>query len=814
MIITPLQFNKTRLTKTNKKQITYNTLASEKTLSYGNIIPYQKPKIRSIYEDYDTAQKIFRKNLNQDEGIFGSGANVDVLMQNDTIRRNVVTFFAQYSKEQIDEIDKKKVLSIDEARYRADLVEVNNFFSEYESLWPESELSVSKQNPQKMLAFAGNMSDKDERDCKNIVHTFSVACGLVSSAMGEGAAIGADTMILRPAQFTMFSIMALKLKVPPIPSMEYCLKEMCQGANLGVGGAKLATSWLGIAGHTAAGATGATVISGGSANAAITGGVRAVNGTLSTLITEKMGRGYIKRVKDNQMTLANQSIELGSYFLARRVFAHENPLKSLSNIDFKDASSPELIKDALMNMPKSYQKATSGLIGILAKNTVNVGELFLGNFALTYLASKEKDPEKLKEQASQIFRNCLIQSVSYELSNALVRDEISKEATEKIKHIQENLEKYPEVYRIVINKEHEFFEQINLETLKSDAFAKQFTNKTFVVNLSRLLRDAVREVEYAWVNKDTSKNLKAMQEAIKQAEAAKDKSKEIANSISPDEQKEYEKMLEEMKRVLSGQVNYLREYDNFGYGRIGGYEDIKEHLTQILISPLSLENSTIATKAPNSILLYGPTSVGKSQMAIMAAEQGKCKLITIDDFNSVQDLQDRLDAIYNNAKNSKRHFIIKIDEFDEFSYDDESVDAFKNYIQKASENNVTFIFTSNDPLCIDKDILKQSINIPVAPAGKKDIVGVLKHYIRDLDEQDYQEIAQNIFDNSNNGAYSNAQIENMCYTAMTSGIENIKQKMIQLISTKKPEISQEDIKKFQSEIEVIGENNESNSIQQ
>ena len=142
------------------------------------------------------------------------------------------------------------------------------------------------------------------------------------------------------------------------------------------------------------------------------------------------------------------------------------------------------------------------------------------------------------------------------------------------------------------------------------------------------------------------------------------------------------------------------------------------------------------------------------------------------------------------------------------------MEVFREYIKRASNNNVTFMLTTNNPLDIDKDIIRQSVNIPVKPASKNDFVGVLKHYLKGLSEEDYEEIAQNIVNNSNNGAYSNVQIEHMCYLAMTKDIDNIKQKMIQLIKDKKPEISQKDIDKFYLEIEAIEDiNNENNTLQ-
>ena len=93
---------------------------------YNHKYPYRKPKIRSIYENYDAANKIFRKNISKGKGIFGSSDNLEEIMANDIVRRNVVRFFAEYSDEKIDEIDSKKILNFEDIENRPALKEVSN----------------------------------------------------------------------------------------------------------------------------------------------------------------------------------------------------------------------------------------------------------------------------------------------------------------------------------------------------------------------------------------------------------------------------------------------------------------------------------------------------------------------------------------------------------------------------------------------------------------------------------------------------------------------------------------------------------------
>ena len=75
------------------------------------------PAVANIFENYDSAQKIFRKNLEEGKGIFGTPENADKIINNENIRKNAVKFFAQYSREEIKKLDNKKILTIDEVRY-------------------------------------------------------------------------------------------------------------------------------------------------------------------------------------------------------------------------------------------------------------------------------------------------------------------------------------------------------------------------------------------------------------------------------------------------------------------------------------------------------------------------------------------------------------------------------------------------------------------------------------------------------------------------------------------------------------------------
>ena len=764
-------------------------------------------EITNGFEDYNTAQKLFRKNLKDGNGVFGNPENAEALIQNEKIRRNVVKFFAEYSQEELDKLDSKKILTMDEVRYRNDLKEVGDFFSEYDASWSENDKYFKSERPAytKNIAFAGNMTRKDESHCKNIVHVFSAACGAVSAALGEGAAVGADTVPLRVLQFAMFATMAAYLNVPPIPSLEYYTKEMFAGATLGVGGAKLVTSWLGIGGHAASVATGATTATGGGADVAISGGVRAVNATLSTFITEKMGRGYINRVKNNKMNFKDQSIETGAYFIGKGLLTTDNPFKDMMSVDFKDATSSDLIKSALERIPNASQEAIVTALELTKEFANRTGTMFAINFVVDLFSNKETDPEKIVKRAKVIFKQSLINAAVYQLCDITVEQNITREATETIKDIQENLDKYPEIYHAVINAEHEFFEKINIDTLSADAFTRQFKNKTFVHNLSVFSNSMIQEVSTAIVNRNRAKQAQRIKDANDKIKKEKGKEKEIKSQFTPDEQAEIEKQLKELEGIVNSQKEFYKSEKGFGYGRIAGYDSIKDELTQKFIQPISMKYTDYGSKLPNAILFYGPTGVGKSELARAIAEQGKCLLPRFGSPDDAQELQEELDSIKEKVKNEKRHSVVIIDEFDDYGSDSDGAKIFVDFIKDCAQNNITLLLTTNNPLNIDKSILRQTINIPVGVSSKKDASEVLKFYLEDLEQEECDEIADAIMEKSQNAAFSNSQLKRMCVKTMRNGNTNLKDNMIQLVQSTPPEISKKELDKFNNEIkELVG----------
>lgn len=94
MEIISADFNKTQrpgLKSVNKK-VNSSALKYDGKNQYIISNTCYKPKTCNILENYEFAKAVFKRNIKQGTGIFGNNFNIEELMQNDKIRRNVVRF--------------------------------------------------------------------------------------------------------------------------------------------------------------------------------------------------------------------------------------------------------------------------------------------------------------------------------------------------------------------------------------------------------------------------------------------------------------------------------------------------------------------------------------------------------------------------------------------------------------------------------------------------------------------------------------------------------------------------------------------------
>ncbi len=119
------------------------------------------------------------------------------------------------------------------------------------------------------------------------------------------------------------------------------------------------------------------------------------------------------------------------------------------------------------------------------------------------------------------------------------------------------------------------------------------------------------------------------------------------------------------------------------------------------------------------------------------------------------------------------------------------------------DNNITLLLTTNNPLDIDKELLKDLYTIAVNPSDKKNCLKVLKFYAGNLTEQELEELVDKLGQQSQNSAYSNAQIKKICTDANVKNNSNKKEFMLNLIEKTMPEIKEKDLAKFTTEKEIL-----------
>jgi hypothetical protein len=227
----------------------------------------------------------------------------------------------------------------------------------------------------------------------------------------------------------MFSALASVLKVPATASAIYAVKEMWSGAVIGVGAAKFLISWLGIAGHFG------TV---GIGSGGITLGVRSVNATLSTGITEKMGWGYVDRVKKRRMTWGHQARELAAY----------GALSVSSNaFDFAggELSDSEAIKSAIESIPKE----TKEVIGALYQEAHSIGVddygakfllALVGNYQSTIITGR-------KVESKELAKDALLMTAAYIVLDRELDAPANEEVLREKERLTQKLDRTPLVYR-------------------------------------------------------------------------------------------------------------------------------------------------------------------------------------------------------------------------------------------------------------------------------------------------------------------------------------------------------------------------------
>lgn len=676
------------------------------------------------------------------------------------------------------------------------------------------------------INFTGNITPQAKKACNAIINGTSLSCAGVSAALGEGAATGADTAIVRGLQGIMMLGLQKVLKVPPGPSALYTAKEMFSGAVIGTEGVKFVTAVTGIGAHAISAGSGASVASGGSTHAGITKAVRGINATLSAAITKKMGHGYIKRVKQDRMNWKDQGKEAGTVLAGHVLWGEDfgNIFKPEAAGTLADVHDPKLIQEALNNIPKETKSLYGHFLGAINDlNLQRTGGMFAIDFGQKIIFKMKKNKlSKLeaKNDFKESLKKSLVSTAIYDMFDFAMDSSITKEAQKTLEEMNSNMHEYPEVHNTLKEIENKFIHKTNLESLDTEEFTSQFKNKSFVLELSLMGEDAAKELSDAWKFRNILKMKKQQEKDLKLYRQEIEKEANLNNKeflINKDLLRiEAENDAKDLHRDLSDTVkdlkisNAIAEVKNKkGFEKISGYEKEKEFIKEKLINPIK-EGSDIS----RAILLYGPTGNGKTTLVKAIAEQANFHYdkVKMTGFNKGKVVENLIDA----AKSSQERFnqdgkrtIILLDEFDALGANDSddinkaTVNILKDYSEKFK---CVFVMTTNNPLKIKKNILDEDViplRLPMGAPTQNDKVDILKHYFKS-DNFNYPKISEVMSKKQVEGKYSAAQIEKIWEDSLK--FEEIEEAdIVGLIKSEEPEISNRSLEKFRREKEELGD---------
>lgn len=267
----------------------------------------------------------------------------------------------------------------------------------------------------KQISFKGGNLLTDQQFCHAIIHSASAICSGISYAHADASAWGLDAWALRGTQSLMFTVLADRLNAPVTASVIYGVKEFYSGANVGIKTSKMLVGMAGIGAHTAATASGTTLATGGTAHAGISGTVGAINGSLSAFITEKMGWGFVNRIKANKMKWQTQLRDVAAYATKR----------SIINVGLEELDhSSEAIHRLMSNCPER----SKAFLGMLYDHIHEAGiDTDLGRFLINLsgeFSSKLilNSGDLSKENGWSMIKNSLINTASYDIAGRALEE--------------------------------------------------------------------------------------------------------------------------------------------------------------------------------------------------------------------------------------------------------------------------------------------------------------------------------------------------------------------------------------------------------
>lgn len=759
---------------------------------YRNILVSNK---ELFLQDYNNACEYFNSNFEKQKPLFGNVDDTKIIESNPIVKKNLCKFLVEKSASELNKLYTNNDYSAKTDFNIKGYTQIHDFFKEYLKLLEEDKFGDEN------LTFNGHILADDERYCKNLIHGYAGACSLISAAAGALSAGSADVWALRPLQGIMFLKMQNRLQVPFIAATEYMAKEMFSAAVIGTEGAKILIDVLGWGTHAISALSGASVVSGGSTHAATASASAAAHGSLSFMLTEKMGRGFLSRVRNDSMTTKAQTAELGAFFGLRAVLGglDLSGVFDLGANSIDNTLDPEMIKQAYENIPKGDKDIIGHLMGLLSDyNATKLGYSFAFNFSAKMLANFKNLANNgnvdIKQLAASAFKDAFLLTAIYDLYDFSVGEVVSHNAAETIKNMQNNLEDYPEAFKVFKESENKFFNEIDLDNLDEKSFRKHFTNKAFLSNISIMTKEQVKEYNEAWRRRKDESYKKAITE-IKTTE------RELNNKQKELEDKHNEINTDNIKNILTQLGTYggaLNPKKGFGYGRVAGYDKIKTRLTSEFITPILTEKENPSIIPPEGILFYGPTNTGKTTLAAAVIEQSmsernlNIKSFYPDDFiykvlcniekTSIKDFEEK-----------QRRTILQIDEIEGLSNKPKSLEKLNELL--ADENKrISVIGTTNRPKNVDPLLTQNFIKMYIGPADCENMKSIMEYYLEDYAKNlDINKICKQLSSNPN-GAFSNNQLKTLCNIIKKYQMDN--ESVLKQISTIKPEISKDSLNEY------------------
>lgn len=265
----------------------------------------------------------------------------------------------------------------------------------------------------------------------------------------------------------------------------------------------------------------------------------------------------------------------------------------------------------------------------------------------------------------------------------------------------------------------------------------------------------------------------------------------------------------------------LREIANTknqkGFGKIGGYAQEKEILTNLVGNAIGVERSGETVDVPNGILFFGPKGNGKSTFADAFAGQIGCRLVKIEDVVNDEANMANLRAA---AEKAQRDFeqdrirtILQVDELEDFAPNGSRITgSLKGFMDSVSSKyHCTVFATTNYPEKINDILLRDgrfSIKVGLAPADEQNAAEVLKRHGQGFADESvkFDELAAAITKPQPEAAFSNARIESVVTKfkkAHTDVLKMTHGDFLQSIEQVGPDITKKALEIFKGQLEYM-----------